>query len=424
MQEKKKIYYGWWVAAVCFLVMFFTVGATTTAFSATSAYVVQEWGISQTEVSSLITVRTTVCVIAMYLCGLYYKKISLRVGLTLGVAMGAAGYAVFALSSGMTGALIAMVIIGACSGFGGMYAISLLAEHWFFKKKGLVLGVVTTASGFTSMILPKMITSIVESASLAMSFWVTAAMFAVVALAVALFVRDFPSDMGLVRYGEGEEGDKSKRTVTERYAPSTKHCVYMMIACFIIGAICYVQGQIRTLNLTTVGWSAADAAAALAPYGAFIIIGKLIYGPISDRWSQRKIGWIFFMLVGISHAIFALAPYDFFNYTLVIINVILYSLGGPICTIGLALYGIELAKDGDTVKWIRNYLVVYNIAPIVLTPLAGMSADATGNYSLCFWILAALSVVGAVFAQLAYSGAYKRYNKLHGGQNAAEAEQA
>ena len=53
-----------------------------------------------------------------------------------------------------------------------------------------------------------------------------------------------------------------------------------------------------------------------------------------------------------------------------------------------------------------------------------MSADATGNYSLCFWILAALSVVGAVFAQLAYSGAYKRYNKLHGGQNAAEAEQA
>ena len=198
----------------------------------------------------------------------------------------------------------------------------------------------------------------------------------------------------------------------------------MMIACFIIGAICYVQGQIRTLNLTTVGWSAADAAAALAPYGAFIIIGKLIYGPISDRWSQGKIGWIFFMLVGISHAIFALAPYDFFNYTLVIVNVILYSLGGPICTIGLALYGIELAKDGDTVKWIRNYLVVYNIAPIVLTPLAGMSADATGNYSLCFWILAALSVVGAVFAQLAYSGAYKRYNKLHGGQNAAEAEQA
>lgn len=112
MQEKKKIYYGWWVAAVCFLVMFFTVGATTTAFSATSAYVVQEWGISQTEVSSLITVRTTVCVIAMYLCGLYYKKISLRVGLTLGVAMGAAGYAVFALSSGMTGALIAMVMHG------------------------------------------------------------------------------------------------------------------------------------------------------------------------------------------------------------------------------------------------------------------------------------------------------------------------
>lgn len=419
MQENnKKFYYGWVIAVICFVVAFFTVGATTTAFSATAAYVVQEWGINQTQVTSMITVRTTVCVIAMYLCGIYYRKINIRVGLTIGVLLGAIGYAIFAVAHTLVGGFIAMFVIGLSAGFGGMYAVSLLVDHWFFKRKGLVLGIVTTATGFTTIIMPKLITRTVETASLSASFWMTAAMFAAVALLTAILTRDFPADMGLVRYGEGEEADKSKRTVTERYDPSLKHCIYMMISCFLIGAICYVQGQIRTLNLTTAGWTAADASAALSSYGLWIIIGKLIFGPVSDRISQRKIGWLWFLLIGISHVIFALAPYPFFNKTFVTINVILYSLGGPICTVGLALYGIELAKDGDTVKWIRNYLVIYNIAPIVLTPLAGMSADATGNYSLAFWVLAGCAVVGGIFAQLAYSGAYKRYNELHGGQNA------
>ena len=182
MQENKKLYYGWVISIICFLVMFFTVGATTTCFSAVSAFVVEKWGITQTQVTSLITMRTTVCVIAMYLCGIYYKKLSLRVGLTIGVALGAVGYAVFALANGMTGGYIAMFIIGLSAGFGGMYAISILAERWFFKKRGLVLGIVTTASGFTTMIMPKLISNIVEKASLAMSFWVSAAMFAAVAV--------------------------------------------------------------------------------------------------------------------------------------------------------------------------------------------------------------------------------------------------
>lgn len=415
MQEKK-LYYGWIIAAVGFLAAFFTVGAAVTAFSATSAYIVEEWEITQTQITSMITVRTLTGVVAMYLCGVYYKKISTRVGFAVGIFLGTIGYAIFAISNGVTGGYIAMAIIGACHGFGGMYAVSLLADRWFFKKKGLVLAIITTSSGFTTMIMPKIIVAVVESVSLAAAFWMTAAMFAITAVLAFVLVKDRPEDIGLVRYGKGEEADKNKRIVTEKYDPSLKHCIFLLIACFCIGGICYVQGQVRTLNLTTAGWTPAEGASSLSSYGLLIIIGKLIYGPVSDRFSQRQVSWLWYLFLFASHAIYALAPMDFFTPTMAWISHLLYSLGGPICTIGLALYGIEVAYKGDTVKWIRNYLVVYNVGALVLTPLAGISADMTGNYSLCFAVLAGMALVGLVFAQLAYSGSYRRYNELHGPQ--------
>lgn len=417
LKQSNKIFYGWWIVAVCFFVLFFTLGVAVTAFSATSAFLVEEWGIAQTQITSMVTVRTFSSVIAMYLCGFYYAKINLRLGFSLGTLMGTVGYALFAIANGNVAiGYIAMIVIGACRGFGGMYAISLLMEKWFFKRKAVAIAIITTSSGFTTMIMPKILVYFVNNYSLNASFWFTAAMFAVAAALILLVIKSTPEEMGLIRYGEGQEADAAKRVVTEKYEAEFKHCVYLMVAVFCIGGICYVQGQIRTLNLTTAGWTAAEAAQSLSKYGLLIILGKLVYGPISDRYSQRQISWLWYLLIAVSHAIYALAPTSFFSPVMAWISHLLYALGGPICTVGLALYGIEIAYKGDTVKWIRNYLVIYNVGSLLLTPLAGISADLTGNYSLCFWVLAVMSIVALVFAQMAYSGAYKNYNKLHGNQ--------
>ena len=92
---------------------------------------------------------------------------------------------------------------------------------------------------------------------------------------------------------------------------------------------------------------------------------------------------------------------------------VLYSLGGPICTVGLSLYGIELAYKNDTKAWIRNYLVIYNIGGLVFTQIAGIIADMTGNYSAVFYLFAACSVIGAVFSLLAYNGAYANQKHIN-----------
>ena len=414
-REKKQgwLYYGI-VAALAFVIVFFAVGVAVTAYSATSYYVIEQWGISNTQNSMLVTVRTLAGIVAMYLTGIYYKKLPLRTGLAAGLLMGAAGYVVFALGNQMIYGYAAMILIGFSHGFAGMIAVSMIVERWFAKSRGLVLGIVTTASGFTTMIFPPLLVKMVEQHSLSYTFWMVAAMFAVLAVLSFLLIKNYPGDIGLLPYGEGEEEiKKAKRVVTEKYDPSNFHLALMMVVCFLIGAMCYSQGQVRTLAFTSVGWSAAKAAIALSSYGLCVIIGKLIYGPVTDKVPMRKCAVFFFLVIAVSHVLLGMTGAGWFNEFWAHTANFLYGLGGPVCTIGLSLYGYEMCKNGDTTGWIRNYTVVYNVGALVFNPIAGALADATGNYSAAFFMFAGTAVVAAVCAQIAYSGAYKRYLMNH-----------
>lgn len=411
-QRKNSMYY-WVIAVLAFIIVFFSVGVAVTAYSATSFYVMQEWGLTNTQNSLLITIRTLSGIVAMYLTGIYYKKLSVRAGLALGLLMGAVGYVIFALGNGLGFGYAAMILIGFSHGFSGMIAISIIVERWFVKRRGMVLGIVTTASGFTTMVFPPLLVKMVEGYSLQFTFWMVAAMFGALGILSFLIIKDNPADIGMTRLGENDSvEEKANRTVSEKYAPNNLHLGLMLFVCFLIGAMCYSQGQVRTLAFTSVGWDAAKAAAALSGYGLFVIIGKLIYGAVTDRIPMRKCAVAFFLFIAASHVLLGMTGAPWFNEIWANVANFLYGIGGPVCTVGMALYGYEMCKNGDTTKWVRNYTVVYNIGALVFNPIAGLMADASGNYSSSFFLFAGTAVVAAVCSQIAYSGAYKRYKAI------------
>lgn len=412
--EKKNYTRHWLVAALAFLLVFFAVGAIVTAYSTTSYYVMEAWGINNTQNGTMITVRTFTAVVAMYLCGIYYTRLPVRIGLPIGLLLGALGYAIFAVADSFAMGNVAMAILGLSHGLAGMYAVTILVNRWFIKHKGLVLGIVTTGSGFTTMIFPPLLVKLVESFSLSFTFWVVAAIFAVLAVIAYFIVVNYPQDIGLTALGEGEEIQETKnRVVTDKFAPNKTHLLLMLVTAFLIGPICYSQGQFRTLAFTSAGWDIATAAAAMSSYGLMVIIGKLIYGPITDRWSFRKSTVPFFLILGSSHVLLAVAGASWFNDTFALLANFLYGLGGPVCTIGLALYGIEMSPEGQQEKWASYYLVVYNAGALIFNQICGIMADAAGgSYKGVFIMFAVFSVVAAITSQLAYSGAFARAKQL------------
>ena len=406
-QKKTGFHYGWVMAFVGMLAMFFAAGAVSTAFSTISAYIKEVWGISHTESSMLITVRTAGSIVAVALSGIYFKKIPIRWGLGLAMVMGAVGFAMLLPQNLMIG-YVGMFIMGCCRGFGGTVGVAILVNNWFKKYRGTVLSACSLGSGFTSAIFPVLITGIVEKYDLNAALLAISVVFCVIGALCFLLARQSPEEMGLERVGEHEEVNEEKKTIKladEKYDPSNFHCILMMIACFLVAAFTYTQGSFRTIHLTTLGWDKTTAAVAVSFYGLWVTLGKIPYGPLCDKFSMRKLNIIFVSMSVLTHVCYA-----FCGDSVLMANIagILYGLSGPICTIGLQLFGFELAKGGDTVTWIKNYSLIYNIGGLIWTPLTGVIADITGDYSAAYLMYAVCAAIALVLIQISYNGAHKR----------------
>lgn len=87
----KKLHYGWVICVTCTLLLFVTMGTVSNGFSVYLPYIMQERGLTHAQTSSLVTLRCLVAFLAMLVIGLYYRKVSLRLG--TGLAACCAGLA-------------------------------------------------------------------------------------------------------------------------------------------------------------------------------------------------------------------------------------------------------------------------------------------------------------------------------------------
>lgn len=196
------------------------------------------------------------------------------------------------------------------------------------------------------------------------------------------------------------------------YAPSALHQCLMIGMCFLIGGFTYYAATNFPVAYTSAGWSTDLAATLLSIYGFALLVGKLIYGRVSDLVPQQKAMFLFFGCLIAADFLVSLAPNRQFIPQLA--AMLIYGIGGGLSTSGLAIFAIDMSTPETYGKWVRIYTVVYNVGAVVLNPVVGAMADAVGNYSLAYKFLAFTAFVGLILTQAAYIGAGRRYKKLNG----------
>lgn len=412
VKKSSGFHYAWVIGVMSFLTLFVTIGMIVSAFAIHASYIVDEWGITKQQYSTMISVRQVAAVVSMYLCGVYYKKFSYRMGLTVGVLLGAVGSAIFGLSHGFAMGCVGAVFAGLSHGLAGMIAISVLIGNWFKKHRGLMLGAVAAASGFTTLVMPKIYVRIIEATSLNTEFFVEAIFYLVFAALIFLLVRDTPEEKGLKVYGEEEEVKEkgSARREMPKCAPTMFHQACILIMCFLIGGFSYSCTTNLSIAYTSAGFTTDAAASLLSIFGFALLIGKFLYGWISDRVPQQKATFLFFGCYILCEVLVTQATN--LNFGLQVVAVCAVGLAGALATSGLAIFAIDMSTKETYAKWVRYYMVVYNIGAVVWNPIVGRLADKTGNYSVSFAMLAVLALLGLILTQTAYIGAQARYKRL------------
>ncbi|MBV9114188.1 MAG: MFS transporter [Hyphomicrobiales bacterium] len=402
---KRGIHYGWVVAAVTFIMLLTTAGAMGLP-GALILPLNNEFGWGTAAISSALALR-----IMLYgLMGPFAAALMNRYGLR-NVAIASA----LLISLALAGASLIRelwqlmvlwgVVVGIATGLTALVFAATVANRWFFKRRGLLLGVLSASSATGQL------------AFLPLSAWLATHMgwrvallpagigVLLAALLAILFLADRPSDLGLTAYGEEgpvapapTPGGNAVRAAFAMLGEASRQpAFWALFATFFICGLS-TNGLIQTHFIafcSDFGMPAVDSASVLAMMGAFDFIGTIASGYLSDRYDCR---WLLFWYYGLRGLSLLWLPSSTFSIYGLSIFAMFYGLDWiatvpPTVRIAASVFGRE--KGGLAFGWV---FMGHQLGAAVAAFGAGLSRSELATYLPAFYGAGAACLLAALIA--------------------------
>ena len=203
---RRNIHYGWVMVGVTFLTALISAGTV----GAPGVFIVplqKEFGWSAAEISSALSIRFILFGLMAPFAAALMNRYGLRNVTLLALLIVVSG---LVASLAMTQVWQLMLLWGVVIGLGtGMTALVLgatIAARWFAARRGLVVGILTASVATGQLAFLPLLASLTDAYGWRIALALICVMLAVAAFAVAMIMRDRPSDLGLRPYGdEGTE---------------------------------------------------------------------------------------------------------------------------------------------------------------------------------------------------------------------------
>ena len=405
MTPATRLHYGWIVAGVTFLVLL--VGA---GIRATPSILIVPWEREFGWSAAMIGLAIAVDIFLYGMIGPFAVAIIERFGLARSVCT---ALLVLALGTATTAFMDAPwqmfllwgLVVGSGSGMVANVLGATVANRWFLRHRGLVLGLLTASSATGQLVfLPLLASLVVGQGWRAVSLAVAVAALALVPLC-ALLLRDRPSDLGLPRYGEDRVQPRptgginpAKRALLGLAAGLRSKDFWLLSGTFFVcGAS--TNGLVGTHLIPACldhGIPEVAAAGLLALMGLCDLVGTTASGWLTDRFDSRKLLAWYYGLRGLS-LIFLPYSFDITFYGLSLFAVF-YGLDWiatvpPTVNLAGRVFGEENAAL--MFGWIA---ASHQIGAAMAAWLAGLVRTNSGDYFAAFVSAGLLCLVAALMA--------------------------
>ena len=309
-QAKSKIHPGWIAVAITFATLMATAGFR----SAPSVLIVpleDAFGWSRSDISLAVAINILLFGLVSPFAAALMEKFGIRKVVMLALTTVSFG-AFLTIFIQAPWQLIATwgVIVGVGTGSMALVFAATVANRWFVAKRGLVTGILTAASATGQLIFLPGLSHIALTYGWK-SVSITVASFALLVIPfIYLFLRERPSDLGLLPYGADSDWQppaKSELSAgalaidTLKQSAKKKDFWYLYGSFFVCGLS--TSGLIGTHFIPAAhdhGMPTTLAASLLAMIGIFDVIGTVFSGWLTDRYDPRKLLFFYFGLRGLS----------------------------------------------------------------------------------------------------------------------------
>jgi MFS family permease len=373
----------------------------------------EEFGWSRGVVSLAVGVNLVLFGVTAPFAAALMERFGVRAVTSVALGLIAAGSG---LSVAVTGSwqlvLLWGVLIGLGTGSMALVFAAIVANRWFVRRRGLVMGVLTAASATGQLIfLPVLAWMSEGSGWRSASLVVAAAALAVIPL-VLLRLPNGPADLGVAPYGApagtpvapgdpiaapgAGPGPARRAVATLAEAARTRTFWALAVGFAICGAS--TNGLIATHFIPSAhdhGMPETAAAGLLAVVGVFDIVGTVASGWLTDKVNPRLLLAAYYSLRGAGLLMLPGLLSDSLHPS-IIAFVVVYGLDWVATVPPTAALCREAFGEAGSVVfgWV---FAAHQIGAAIVSVAAGVIRDTTGQYTMA-WVGAACLCLVAAFA--------------------------
>lgn len=413
--RRKRLHPAWIVAAVAFLAL---VGAA--GFRAAPGVLMvplqEEFGWSTTVLSAAVSINLVLFGLTAPFAAALMERFGIRAVTATALVLIGAGSALTVLVNQSWQILLTWgLLIGLGTGSMALVFAATIANTWFSRSRGLVIGILTAGSAAGQLVFLPFIAMLAQDPGWReASLLIAAGALAVVPL-VLKFLKNSPADVGALPYGEtapvgeptvpvqspadsGRSSNAAVRALQVLKRASKVRTFWALVAGFAIcGAT--TNGLIGTHFIPSAhdhGMPQTTAAGLLAVVGIFDIVGTIASGWLTDRYNPRVLLAVYYQFRGIG---------------LLVLPLLLSATVEPSMIVFVVIYGLDwvatvpptaaicretFGADGSVVfGWV---FAAHQLGAAAAALGAGAIRDATGQYTYAWFGAAAMCTIAAVIS--------------------------
>jgi predicted MFS family arabinose efflux permease len=402
--DRRGVHYGWVMVGVTFLTMV----ATSAAMGMPGVLLVplrDEFGWNTAGVSGAMALRLVLFGVMGPFAAALMQTYGLRTTICCALGMIVTGLVMAASMTAMWQFYLSWgVLVGAGTGMTAIVLGATVANRWFAERRGLVLGVLTSAAATGQLAFLPVAALLAERYGWRLS--VLAPIFAcsIAFLAMLLLGRDHPGELGLTPFGDRgpvappppRAGQGAFGTAFTALGDATASPAFWVL--FLTFAVCgfTTNGLVQTHFIPMcqdAGMTALAGAGVLAMMGGFDFFGSIGSGLLSDRFDSR---WLLFTYYGLRGLSLLALPYLGFSMWGLSAFAVFYGLDW-IATVPPTVKLTGLAFGGERAALVFGWIfTAHQLGAATAALGAGLSRDALGGYLPAFFFGGVLCLLAAV----------------------------
>jgi len=358
--KTRRIHPAWFAAAVTFLTLVATAGFR----SAPSVLLVpleDAFSWSRDDISLAVAINILLFGLTAPFAAALMERFGIRrVVMTALATVGIGAFSTIFMTKPWHLMALWGVVVGIGTGSMALVFAATIANRWFVKRRGLVIGVLTAASATGQLIFLPGLSSLATNVGWkSVSITVACGAFIMVPL-IFIFLKERPSSAGVNPYGAPSDWVEPERNKTNaaRLAiqslrdASKKRDFWFLVGSFFVCGLS-TSGLIGTHFIPAAhdhGMGEVTAASLLALVGVFDVVGTIFSGWLTDRYDPRKLLFVYYFFRGLS---------------LFLLPSILFATVHPSTLVFVIFYGLDwVATVPPTILLCRQVLGP-NLTPVV-----------------------------------------------------------